>query len=493
MEAQPSAPHAEAYPESRWLAMAVLLLAGFMNLLDVTIVNVALPSMQQNLGATPAQIEWVVAAYTLAFSLALLPFGRLGDTFGRRRMFLAGVVCFTIASALCGMAPTMETLIVARAAQGVSGAMMAPQTLAIAQVIFPPKERGAAFALFGLTASFASVTGPIVGGLLIGADIGGLDWRPIFLVNIPVGIFAVVMALRFVPAIPGHRGAGVDGGGIALAALTLFLLVFPLIEGRDLGWPAWIFAMIACSLPAGYLFVRWQFAQASRDRPQLLPASLLSNHGFVVGTLISSAFFSGIPGFFLATAVFFQTGYGLTPLQSGVTTLPFSLGVMAASILSGRLGVAWQRERAVAGALMLMAAMIWLQMVASAQGETLDRLAFAAPFVLGGIGMGTAIAPLFQLILANVAGRDAGSASGAVQSFQQAGSALGVAIVGQLFFATFARLMALDGPSPLSAWRSAMVAAVWYEIAIFALVAASVFLLKKPSPAASRPAPPPVD
>lgn len=486
----------EGYPPSRWIAMAVLLLASFMNLVDVTIVNVALPSMQRNLGATPAQIEWVVAAYTLSFALALLPFGRLGDTFGRRRMFIAGVICFTLASLMCGIAPTMETLILARAVQGLAGAMMAPQTLAIAQVIFPPAERGAAFALFGLTASLASVAGPITGGLLIGADFWGLDWRPIFLVNIPVGIFAVFMALRFIPDLPGHRGAGVDGTGIVLAAITLFLLVFPLIEGRGLGWPVWIFVMLACSLPAAIAFVRWQYRQAGLDRPQLLPASLLSNRDFVLGSLISTAFFSGIPGYFLATAMFLQAGYGLTPLQSGLTTLPFSLGVMAASIASGRLGVSLQRQRIFAGSIMMAVSMVWLQFVAASQGAEIARLSFTLPFLLGGFGMGTAIGPMFQIALTSVYGRDAGSASGSLQALQQAGGAFGVAIIGQIFFSTVEAGLAAGPADPLAPWRNAVVTGMTYMVVVFVLVAASVFLLKarpRPDGQGGMPAPVPVE
>ena len=183
---------AEADPK-RWIALAVLLLASFMNLIDVTIVNVAIPSMQTNLGADPSQIEWVIAAYVLAFALGLLPFGRLGDIVGRTHMFLIGVAAFTVASAACGLAPSIEWLIAARVLQGLAGAMMTPQVLAIATVTFPPEERGQSFSLFGLSAGLAAVAGPIIGGLLIGANLGGLDWRPIFLVNVPVGILAIVL------------------------------------------------------------------------------------------------------------------------------------------------------------------------------------------------------------------------------------------------------------------------------------------------------------
>ena len=221
----------------RWIALALLLLANFMNLMDVTIVNVALPSLQQNLGADSTHIEWVIAAYVLAFALGLLPFGRLGDIVGRKRMFLLGVTAFTVASALCGLAPNIETLIAARAFQGVGAAIMTPQVLAIAQVTFPPQERGLAFSLFGLSAGLASVCGPILGGLLIDANIAGLDWRPIFLVNVPFGIIAVAVGWFLIRNLPGNSTLRNDYVGIAIFGVSILLLVFPIIEGRNFGWP----------------------------------------------------------------------------------------------------------------------------------------------------------------------------------------------------------------------------------------------------------------
>src|SRR4051794_20544284 len=207
--------HGEAYPR-RWAALVTLLIGGFMNLIDITIVNVALPRLQAGLGATSTDIQWVVAAYILAFGLGVLPFGRLGDIVGRKRMFLIGVALFTVFSAVCGLAPTIVALIGARVLQGLASAMMMPQILAIAQVIFPPKERGFAFSLFGLSAGLASVAGPLAGGLLIGADLFGLDWRPIFLVNIPVGILALAAGRALVPELPPHPGLTVDFGGVVI-------------------------------------------------------------------------------------------------------------------------------------------------------------------------------------------------------------------------------------------------------------------------------------
>ena len=266
------------------------------------------------------------------------------------------------------------------------------------------------------------------------ADIAGLDWRPIFLVNIPVGVIAVLGAMRYVPKIPGDAALRLDLVGMALAGTGLMLLLFPLIEGRQLGWPAWIFAMMAAALPMGLAFVLWQRRQARRSAPQLIPASLLANADYVTGSALATLLFAGIPGFFLVFAIFLQVGFGLTPLESGITTMPFSLGVLGASALSGRLGTRWPRLRITAGAILLVIGMTALGLVLPEAGGALSRMAFIAPLGIAGLGLGTAVSPLFQTVLANVADRDTGAGSGALQSFQQVGGALGVAVMGQIFF-----------------------------------------------------------
>lgn len=482
------------YPQ-RWLALFILLLAGFMNLIDVTIVNVALPRLQENLGATSTEIEWVVAAYVLAFALGLLPFGRLGDTIGRKRVFLAGVVLFTLFSAACGMAPDMTTLIVARVFQGLAGAMMMPQVLAIAQVMFPPQERGFAFSLFGLSAGLASVAGPLTGGVLIGADIYGLDWRPIFLVNIPFGIGTVIAASFLLPKMPANPAIRHDLGGVVLAAVTVFLLIFPLIEGHSLGWPLWTFAMLGLSAAGAFAFRAFEVRRAQAGKTQLLPVTLMHNRAFLLGIAMVTVFFSGVAGFFLVLAVFLQTGFGMSPLESGLTTVPFPLGVLVASLASGRLRGRWPRARIAVGAGALILGMSILSVVVAGTGETVDHWLYVLPLFVCGFGMGTAISSLFQSVLANVPPQDAGSGSGAMQSFQQIGAALGIAITGQIFFSTLgARLMTQEPQG--AAYVDSLVNALTYEIAAFASVIVLLAFLKPVpmaahghgGPAASRPA-----
>lgn len=473
------APDGATYSERRWFALFILLLAGFMNLIDVTIVNVALPRMQAGLGATSSQIEWVVAAFVLAFALGLLPFGRLGDTLGRKRMFIVGVSLFTVMSGLCGVAPDMNSLIAARALQGLAGAMMMPQVLAIVQGLFPPAERGLAYAFFGLSGGLASVVGPLVAGVLIEADIAGLDWRPIFLINLPVGLFTAIAAWLVIPAAPGHPDMRHDPVGVLLAGAAVFLLVFPLIEGRGHGWPLWAFAMLGAACVLSVLFYVYEGGRARAGKTQLLPVELMRNPGYVLGSVMTATFFSGIAGFFLVMAVFLQTGFGFTALQSGLTTIPFPVGVLVASFVSGKLRGRLERSRIAGGAVALVIGMVLLMRVVTGIGDEVNHWAFALPLVISGFGMGVAISSLFQTVLAHVPAADAGSGSGALQSFQQVGSALGIAICGEIFFSGLLDAFA-SGAAPHAAFVSSFGSALIFEVAAFALVGLFVLFLKEP-------------
>ncbi|ODT79461.1 MAG: MFS transporter [Pelagibacterium sp. SCN 64-44] len=477
----------------RWLSLAILLIANFMNLIDVTIVNVALPSMRDNLGATDSQIEWVVAAYVLAFALGLLPFGRLGDIVGRTRMFLLGVAGFTAASALCGLAPNIEMLIAARVLQGIGGAMMTPQVLAIATVTFPPQERGQAFSLFGLSAGLASVCGPLLGGILIDAQLFGLDWQPIFLVNIPIGLAAIVAGWLLIPRLPGHRELSNDYLGIVLFGLGILALVFPIIEGRALDWPLWSFVMMASGVVLLVLFYFWQRQRAASNRPQLLNYGLLRNRDYMFGAFVVTIYASGIPGMFMVISLLLQAGFGFTPLQSGLTNLPFSIGVLIASFIARWFGSTYLRSRLAAAGALLALGIGALHFIVSGTGDSIDPWSFLVPLLVAGVGLGTGFSSLFQLVLRNVPPRDAGAGSGALQAFQQVGGALGVALVGQIFFSQLSGNFGA-GLGPRPAFADAAALALWYQVVSFLLVLALAFVFK-PSSGRERggPAPMPVE
>lgn len=485
---------ADADPR-RWVALAVLLLASFMNLIDVTIVNVALPSLQQNLGADSTQIEWMIAAYVLSFALGLLPFGRLGDIVGRTRMFLIGVAAFTLASAFCGLAPSIEWLIFARVLQGLGGAAMTPQVLAIAQVTFPPEEKGQAFSYFGLSAGLAAVTGPIVGGLLIGANIFGLDWRPIFLVNIPFGILALVAGWYLIPRTPGHPGLKNDFIGIALFGIAVVAIVFPLVEGHTLGWPTWLWGLMALGFLFAGFFILWERHRARTDAPQLLNFSLISNPNYLLGLLITTIFASGVPAMFMVISLMVQSGYGFTPLQSGLINTPFSVGVLSVSLFIGRLGQRYLRTRLAVGAAILAVGITWLDFTIRGLGAEITHIQFIPPLLLSGLGLGLGFSGLFQSVLAGVPPRDAGAGSGALQAFQQIGGALGIALVGEIFFTQLATNFAA-GKLPYEAFSEAAAPAIVYQIVSFSLVVILVPFLKVKRPETAgqgRPdTPPPV-
>jgi EmrB/QacA subfamily drug resistance transporter len=465
----------------RWLALFVLLIANFMNLIDVTIVNVALPSMREGLGATDSQIEWVIAAYIMAFALGLLPFGRLGDIVGRTKLFLWGVAAFTTASALCGMSPNIEFLIGARVIQGLAGAMMTPQVLAIATVTFPPEERGQAFSLFGLSAGLASVCGPILGGMLISGHLFGLDWQPIFLVNVPIGIAAVVAGWFLIPRLPGHPTLKNDYLGIVLFGLGIVAVVFPIVEGRTYGWPLWAFGMIAAGLVLLVLFVLWTRARAAADKPQLLNYDLITNKQFMFGAFVMTVFASGIPGMFMVISLLLQGGFGFSPLESGLTNTPFSIGVLAASLIAGRFGSTYLRSRLAASGAMLVIGIGWLHFYIAGVGDSIDHWQFLLPLLIAGTGLGLGFSALFQLVLANVPPRDAGAGSGSLQAFQQVGGALGVALIGQIFFSNLGNTFA-TGATQHAAFSSASSLALWYVIGSFGLVLLLVPVFKRGGP-----------
>ncbi len=447
----------------RHRAMWVLLAASVMNLLDITIVNVALPRMEVDLGATSNQLEWVSAIYILAFAAGLLPFGRFGDILGRKRIFLWGIGGFTAASVLCGIAPGIGTLIAARMVQGLAAAMMIPQTLAIIQVLFSDAERPKAFARFASVTSVAAVCGPIIGGALISFDIGGLDWRPIFLVNLPFGLLAIWAGIRWITPIAPDPDMRADPVGVLLFASASLLVVFPLVEGRAFGWPWWCFVLILAGGLAAAAFVAWEASRAAAGRAELLPASLLRNPMFMAGIVTVMLFASVPPGFFMMLALFFQSGFDLTPLQSGLTTVTFPLGIMATSTLSGRINGRFPEGRMVLGAVLLLIGMTWVKIAVGNVGETLDPVQFLAPLGVCGLGMGFVIVTLFQIVLGHVPRRDAGAGSGSLQAFQQVGGALGIAVTGQIFFSTLSHGGGLGTAGP-EAWTRAVGAGIWYPL-----------------------------
>ncbi|MHB8718963.1 MAG: DHA2 family efflux MFS transporter permease subunit [Candidatus Dormibacteria bacterium] len=457
MATRPAPPAQESDPR-RWIGLGVVLIASFMILLDISIVNVAIPSVQRDLGATYAQIQWVLAGYQLAYAVILITGGRLGDIFGRKRLFIIGVSGFTVASALCGLAPSPAVLIGARVFQGLMAALMYPQVLSVIQVSFPPRERGTAFGIFGAVVGVATISGPLLGGLLIQADIhiGGRDllWRPIFLVNLPIGIFAVVAAARSLRESRAPAAPHLDVPGVAVATTGLFLIAFPLVEGRDAGWPLWAYLMLvggAVLLAAFSRYVRWR---AARGGSPLVEPALFGDRAFVVGSAIALVFFAGIPAFFLTFSLFLQIGLGFSALHAGLTTVPFSILSAVGSAVSIRLAPRVGRWILTIGCALLVVGMGALWVTVHQAGTAVASLTMAPSLAICGLGLGFVVAPLITLILAGIHGHVAGSASGVLTTVQQVGGALGVAVIGIIFFGQVtanARPAAQSGAQTLNA------------------------------------------
>jgi EmrB/QacA subfamily drug resistance transporter len=420
----------------RTLALCVILLAFFMDVLDNTIVNVAIPSIQASLGASYASVQWIIAGYALTFALFLIAGGRLGDIFGYKWLFLAGMGGFVAASALCGLAVSTEMLIAARLLQGFMAAMMVPQILSTIQVMFTTTlERQGVSAFYGALAGIATVGGPIVGALLITGDVAGLGWRSIFLVNVPVGLAAIVLGALYVPDARSPHPLRVDYLGVAIIVVAMLMLMYPLIQGREVGWPAWTFASMAGSLVVFVLFAWYQVARDRSGRPPLVVPRLFKARSFVAGIGLSGGFFAIVTGYFLIQTLFLQVGLGYSVLTAGLTTIPFSIGVSVAAGISGPVLVPRFGRNIVSAGPVVMAIGFALNIATVAYfGAVVTPWQLALPLLVSGIGMGFVVAPVYPFILAEVPIKDAGSASGVTSAVGQIGSAIGIATIGALYF-----------------------------------------------------------
>ncbi|MGO4728473.1 MULTISPECIES: MFS transporter [unclassified Inquilinus] len=416
-----------------WLALAVMLLGPFMTVMDVMIVNVAIPSIRLGLGASYAQAELVVAGYSLAYAVALITGGRLGDLRGRRRMFVAGLLGFAATSALCGLATSAETLILARLLQGVAAALLFPQVFSLIRVTFPePQDCAKAFAALGVVLGLAAVAGQVLGGILVAADLWGLSWRPIFLLNIPIGLLAAVAAPRLIPADTVKPGQRLDLVGVGLSALGLGLLLYPLIEGREAGWPGWSLAMLAAAVPVLAGFAWLQHARSRRGASPLLQMALFRDRAFAAGVLLVMVFYSTMNSVYLAYAFLAQLGLGRSALAAGLVFSPAAVAFMIASIAAGR--VAPERRRAVLLAGAAIAALGEFAAAATALlAAPLQAEALIPALLLLGVGQGLLMTPLLNTILGGIHDGHIGSASGMLSTMQQVGGAFGVALAGILF------------------------------------------------------------
>jgi EmrB/QacA subfamily drug resistance transporter len=424
---------------SHWRALPVLMAGTAMIVLDFFIVNVALPAMQSGLHASATSLEWVVAGYGLTFSTLLITAGRVGDRVGRRRMFSVGLALFALTSAGCGLAPTAGALVVFRFLQGAAAAIISPTVLAIIGVVYTGEDRVRAISIYGVVLGVAAAAGQLLGGLLIQANLFGLGWRAIFLINVPIGLAALILSPRLIPESRAGTGHRLDLGGTILLTAALTAIVLPLVEGRRLGWPAWTWITLAAGPVLLAMFAIHQVRMRRAGRAPLLDMHLFCTRAFSAGLLTQLALWCGQASFFLILALYLQNGRGLDPLAAGTVFTIAAGAYLAASLRAPALTVRWGRRLVAVGALILAAGHGLLLVAVTIEGTRGSIAALAPGLLLVGAGMGLCITPLTTTVLASAGPQSAGAVSGALSTTQQVGNSLGVAVTGVIFFGALSR------------------------------------------------------
>ncbi len=491
-----------------WQALIVLLAGMFIALLDTTIVNVALPTIRTSLDASESTLSWIISGYALAFGLALIPAGRLGDRSGHKWVFVTGIALFTLASLACGVAQDDLQLVIARVVQGLAGGLFVPAVTAFIQLLFPPQARGKAFAIMGAVIGVSSALGPIVGGLIIQAAGEESGWRLVFFVNLPVGLATVIAAIFLLPsrqvaeqvagdvraqsgqragtkqgaAAPANAPAasGVDLVGILLVSAGLVALLVPLIDGQDQGWPLWTYLSLAGGVVLLALFGAWEVMQTKRSKGVLEPPHLFTHPAFTGGVILAMVYFAAFTSIFFTISILWQSGLGNSALESGLVSIPFAIGSIVGSSQSNRLTNRLGRTVLVIGTALVSVGLIWLWLVLlNTQAADLTSWMLLVPLLLAGIGNGLFIAPNAQFIVATVDPAEAGAASGVIGTVQRVGSAVGIAVIGSVLFAGVAGA-GIRGPQMVpQAFTDASASAMGVS-AIFAVVAfALVFALPR--------------
>lgn len=436
----------------RWIALFAALTAPFLGVLDFFVVNLALPQIGERLGATFADQQLVIAAYATSYAVFVVTGGRLGDTYGRRRMFLLGLFGFVVASLLCALAPDPWSLIAARFAQGAAAAFAFPQVLALVHVTFPEHERQKALAFFGLNVALASMAGQLLGGLLVSWNPFDLGWRVLFLINLPIGAVALAISARTLPETRAERPPTLDWGGVLLATLVLASVIVPLIEGHHAGWPPWAVVLLALSVPLTFWFVRAERRSARAGRDPVIDVRLFGLQSFRRGLVMIVAYFFGGGSLFLVLSLYEQRGLGLDTLASALTFTSFAIGLLVSSTIATR-----HAGRAPGRFLHVGMALVCLGIGALVVGFALAkdgdaRAAIQVGLAIYGLGQGAAMPVMFSSVIAQVPHPSAGAASGVLATCQQVSAALGVAVIGLVFSSLLAKRAGAIAHAEAATW-----------------------------------------
>jgi EmrB/QacA subfamily drug resistance transporter len=456
-------------------ALAVLLTATFMGQFDFFVVNVAAPSLQRDLRASDALLELVVGGYAFAYAAGLITGGRLGDLFGHRRMYVGGMAAFTVSSVACGLARSPVELVVARLAEGLSAAAMLPQVLALITATIASRSRPRALAFYGVASGTGAIAGQILGGALVSADIAGLGWRLIFLINLPIGTVAAVLAARWLPEPAARAGkAGLDPLGALGTAGALALALVPLTVGADQGWPPWTWAVLAAAIPVMAGTFWWQRHLGRRGGQPVIDLSLFSYPTFRAGLAANACFMAYFGSFMFALTLFLQDGLRLTPLQAGLAFAPAGVAFSASALAGPRLLRRYGPRAVVAGSLTTAAALAALLVLAHAAHTGTGLAAVIAAAAIGSLGNGIVLPALIGTSLVDVKPHQAGAGAGLLTTAQQFASSAGVAVVGTIFFAIAGHSHASPG-----GYAAGMTAAAGVDLALTVTVAVLTGLIAR--------------
>ena len=469
-----ASPQPEAPPAIPWPPVSTVMIGMFMAILDSYIAIVAGPSIQSDLHATAGELQWVLAGYQLSYAVFMITAGRIADLYGRKRIFMTGVVIFTLASVACALATGPGILVVARIVQGLGAAMVVPQVFGVITLLVPAEGRHRVFGILGVVIGLGTIGGQLIGGLLIGANLFGSDWRAVFWVNVPIGIVTVLLAAKFVPESKAAGARRLDMPGVAALSAALFLLTFPLIQGREQGWPWWTWVCFAGSLVAFAVFVAVERQVAARGGDPLMDLTLFRKRSFSLGLLLVICVYALLTSYYLSLAVSLQDGLGFSALQSGLVYAPAAVMFFIFGMVAGRLVPKYGRRVLEVGSIVLAIGYLSTAVVLLTGGP-MSPVTVIPTLMLQSVGGGLLITPLLNSVLARIEPAAVGMASGALSTAQQVGAALGVAVIGVVFFTSFRP--DVDGRVQAAGHGFAMASLAVFAIAV--IVAALVFLMPK--------------
>lgn len=459
-------------PDNPWFVVGIMLVGAFMALLDVTIVNVALPDIERGIGASNSTLVWIISVYALAFGLMLIPAGRIGDNYGHKLVFVTGLAIFTIGSLASGLSHDSFQIIVARTIQGIGAGIFIPSIRAAIRILFEGRERSRAFSALGATIGASTALGPLLGGILVQY----FGWPFVFYVNIPIGIIIVPVAIKLLPRLRHHdQKHGLDPVGIALLAVALVLILFPLVQGQASDWPYWIWIMFGGSALAFFLLWLWESRQQRRGLEPVVPPDLFHNRHFTAGTFLSIFYFASFTSIFFIVSVLWQDGLHKSALLTGLTILPFALASMISSSQSHKFSHLFGRNVLFIGCGMMAIGLIGYLAALLIAGTSINLWLLMLPFIVAGAGNGLVIAPVQDFVIASVEKRRVGTASGIFSTAQRIGSAMGIAVVGSIFFTVIRH----SHSGSAASFVDATIVAAYVNVALVIVALALVFTLPK--------------